>query len=91
MLKLAVEKGVRSRVEVLPSTFSRTLHVNDSLNLFAVTVKDAGKALKGLEEGKPRYRYVLKFVFYSLLFVTMASDRRPWRHLGLISERHEGV
>lgn len=41
MLKLAVEKGVKSRIEVLP-------------------MKDAGKALKWLEEGKPRYRYVLR-------------------------------
>lgn len=63
MLDLAVKKGVRPWIEMLPSyVLFHSLLCLTSLfaSLTFPTVKDCGQAVQAVKDGKAHYRHVLK-------------------------------
>jgi hypothetical protein len=68
MLDLAVKKGVKSYIEMLPSKilFFLSLLRRTMANKHFTLVKEAGKALRNVKDNSVRYRHVLKYVFLLL-------------------------
>lgn len=58
MLNLAVEKNVKSYIELLPSKSS--IYLNQDVYLSIILVKECGTAVRNLKDGKVRYRHVLE-------------------------------